>query len=849
MIKRIKVSERDTEALKSHEQPVSVDLAGSTFQGYVVNKPWGYEYLMFQSRDIAIWILYIKKGFSTSLHCHPKKKTSLLLMVGEAICSTLNEQFSLKEKEGLIFDKGVFHITESMSPNGIFVMEIETPVDKADLFRLKDNYSRELKSYTDKRNVTNKTYNYHYLYVENQGNDLRVFGKYRIGLNEFEDNRLMLQNFQEIAPEMAVLLSGHITVEKESVSIGDLIPYQDLKKAEFNTLTRFLLLFERKQLTKLSDYVISFLQAKGFDQVFLISGGNLMHLIESVRVSGMKFLCNHHEQASAMAADAYARLLNKASLLMVTSGPGGTNAITGVASAWIDSIPMLVISGQSYSTQTIGNSGLRQLGVQEINIVDMVRPITKYAVMINNPQDIAYELEKALYIANSGRPGPVWIDIPVNIQLADIDRELLNHFTIPAIQTKDSKLVKQVAEAVRILKTAKRPILLVGNGVRLGNALQEFHELLELLAIPVLTSRNGNDLIWDNHPLYVGRPGSFGQRPANLAIQNCDVLLSIGSRIALALTGWAYKDFAREAKKVVVDIDTSELSKPTIKPDIAISADVKEFMKEMIQQLKGYAPNDISEWKKKISQWKEKYPVVLREYESTKGYVNSYYFLHILSELLDENDVIVTDMGMSFQCTMQAFRLKKGQRLFTAAGLAPMGYGLPGAIGACVANNKKRIICISGDGGLQMNLQELQTVVHYKLPIKLFIFNNNGYTSMRETQRAYFKGYIASEPSSGVSMPDSVKIAEAYGIKALRIKSHERMDKLIRETLDYDGAVVCDLVISENQLVIPKQGAFDRPDGKTVPRPIEDMIPYLDREEFNKDMIIEPIPFDPYKDV
>jgi len=850
MIKKFKISEIDKKSILSHECPKDLSLSEVDFSGVVVNKPWGYEYLMFQTPEVSIWMLYIKKGFQTSMHCHPNKKTSLLLILGEAVCSTLNEQINLKEKNGLILDKGVFHKTEAISENGIFVMEIETPTNKTDLFRLKDKYKRELKAYTNKKNITDKTYNYHYLFLENKLNSTNIFGKYKFFIRSFDNNELFLQETEKIKADIGVLLKGEIQSNDKTFSQGDLVDFDNLEQCEIKSPIKLLLIHERKNLIKLSDYVISFLTKKGINNVFLVPGGNLMYLLESVRINkDMNYLCNHHEQACAMAAEGYSKMTGKPGFAMVTSGPGGTNAITGAVGAWIDSNPMLVISGQSYSTQTIKKSGLRQLGVQEINIIDLVRPITKYAVMIQDPKKIKYHLEKALHIATSGRPGPVWLDIPINFQMAMIEEKELSSFKIPEdIEKPKEDLKKKIKETIELIKQAKRPIILLGNGVRLGKAEKQFFELAEKLKIPILTSRNANDLIWENHELYAGRPGSFGQRSANFAIQNCDLFLSIGSRIGLALTGWAFKDFVREAKKIIVDIDKPELEKINIKPDIPINCDVKDFISEMLIQLKDYQPKDIIEWKNKIKYWKQKYPVVLPEYKDTKDSVNTYYFTDILSEELKEEDVVVTDMGMSFQCIMQAFKLKKGQRLFTSAGLASMGFGLPGAIGACIGNNKKRLICVSGDGSLQMNLQELQTLVHYNLPIKLFIFDNKGYSSMRETQGNYFKGLIAADSASGVSMPDMMKLGQAYGLKTKRIDNQDNLRKDIQEVLDYPGPVICNLNISETQQVMPKQGAFNRPDGKTVPRPIEDSIPYIDRQEFEKDMIIDPIPFDPYKE-
>jgi len=839
MITQIKISELDRKNLLNISCQKSPVL-DTDFKGVVINKPWGYEYLMFQGKDISIWMLYIKPGFTTSNHCHPNKKTSLLVLSGEAICSTLNEKFSLKEKDGLVFDNGVFHMTESVSEKGIFLLETETPSDKYDLYRLEDRYHRPKSNYSSKNNVTDKTYNYHYLSLEDKKNSTSNFGKDRFFIREYDNTKRFVEDLRNLEVSIGIVLEGEIKDGYKKIEIGEIFTVN--KDIGVSSKTKVLLIYERKNLIKISDYVIDFLKKQGTNQVFMVSGGHIMHLLESVRSQGMNYLCNHHEQASVIAADAYARITGKTGLALVTNGPGATNAITGVGCSWIDSIPLLVISGQA--NQSIKNTGMRQFGVQEINVIDIVRPITKYAVTVTRPNKIKYHLEKAIYLANSGRPGPVWLEIPLYVQNSMIEERELDTFKPTQVSGDNSELKEQVKQTIELLKQSKRPVILAGNGIRLAHAEKEFLEMVERLSIPVVTSRNGNDLIYEEHLLYAGRPGTFGQRAANLTIQNCDFLLCIGSRVAIAVTGWAYKDFAVAAKKVVVDIDKAELDKPIIKPDLKIKYDAKEFILEMMKQIG--EKNDINEWKSKINHWKEKYPTVLPFYKETKESVNTYQFIDVLSQELGDNDIVVTDMGMSFQCTMQAIKLKKDQRLVTASGLAPMGYGLPGAIGAYYGDKKKNVVCVSGDGGLQMNIQELQTLVHYKLPIKLFVFNNKGYSSIRETQTNYFKSFIGCDSDSGVSMPDLIKVADAYGIKTKKIVNQDNLNRDVREVLDYPGAVLCDINISDKQPVIPKQGSFLRPDGISVPRPIEDMIPYVERQEFEKDMIIEPVPFDPY---
>ncbi len=844
---KINISEEDIKNLKDYNVPL--DNNKEEFYNVVVNKPWGYEYLMFQNEEVAIWMLYLKKGFCTSMHCHPSKKTSLLVLSGEAKTSTLNKEYILKEKENLIIEKGVFHRTEALSENGIFVIEVETPVNKRDLYRLKDEYHRAQTKYTSKENITNKLYNYHYLFIKDERDKASTFGKYKFEIKEVNNSNQLKEEIEKNNSKKCIILKGEIKINEDIFSIGDTISIIKEDNIILKDKIRILFLNERKNLKKLSDFVIDYLAKRDIRDVFLVTGGNIMHLTESIRKNPLvNYICNHHEQAATMCADAYARLTKKTGFALVTSGPGGTNSITGVACAWVDSIPMLVISGQSYDNQTIGTTGLRQLGVQEMNITEIVKPITKYAIMVRDPKKIKYHLDEAMYHATNERSGPVWIDIPINIQLTEIEVDELEEFVPPKKENNNKILKEKVKETIEILNNSKRPMIILGNGVRLANAEREFFELVEKLKIPIVTTRNANDIIWDAHELYVGRIGSFGQRYSNFAIQNSDVVLAIGSRIALAVTGWAYKDFAREAKKIVVDIDKAELKKPTINVDIPINSDAKEFILEMLNQLNNYhLKEEVNEWKEKIKEWKTKYPIVLPEYKEIKDSVNTYYFLEKLSEKLTEEDVIVTDMGMSFQCTMQTMKLKKGEKLFTASGMAPMGYGLPGAIGACLGNNKKRVICITGDGGLQMNIQEMATIAHNNLPIKIFILNNNGYSAIRETQKMYFKELIGSDTKSGVSMPNFTKIGEAYGIKTIKINNHEEIDEGIKKILEFEGPMICDIKVSEDDPVMPKQGAFNRPDGKTVPRPIEDMLPYLEREVIEKEMIIESIPFDPYK--
>ena len=595
---------------------------------------------------------------------------------------------------------------------------------------------------------------------------------------------------------------------------------------------------------KVSDYIMDCIADIGVWEIFLISGGGSMHLVDSLgKNKRLKYVCNHHEQASAIAAEAYARLRGDMGVCLVTSGPGGTNAVTGLMGAWLDSIPVLFISGQVNTNATVASTvlPLRQLGDQETNIIEMVKSVTKYAVMVTDPYDIKYHFEKAIHLAKEGRPGPVWLDIPLNVQGSYIEEDKLKIFSTSEIDIAlDRRVLKsQVTETIRRLKIAKRPVLFVGNGVRLAGAAKKILDLVRILKIPVLSSFAGYDLIDSSNRYYVGRASTFGQRAANFILQNADLLLSVGSRLNYRITTYNPKAFAREAFKIVVDVDDAELRKPTVKSDIAMRADAKEFIEEMIHQIKTPLKNNINSWFEYCRDLNKKYPVVLPQYWKEQRYVNSYCFIDALSDSLRSDDVIVLSDGTACVCTYQAFRVKQGQRVILNSGCAAMGYGLPASIGACFAHRKKRTICIEGDGSLQLNIQELQTIKHYNLPIKLFVYSNDGYLSIKTTQDTYMdKRRVASDSGSGVTCPDIVKIAKAYGLKTERIMNNREIKQKIKEVLGYPGPVVCDIVMDPEQPLIPKLRGEKKADGSIVSKPLEDLYPFLDREEFKNNMII-----------
>lgn len=596
---------------------------------------------------------------------------------------------------------------------------------------------------------------------------------------------------------------------------------------------------------KLANFVADFLVENGIKHMFTLTGGGAMHLNDAFgHKEGLKCVYNHHEQACAIAAEGYTRLSGNLAGICVTSGPGGTNAITGVLGGWLDSIPMFVISGQVKRETTIWATDvpLRQLGDQEFNIVDCVKTMTKYAQMITRPQDILYHLQKALYLSLNGRPGPVWLDIPLDVQAAVIDTDNLRSFNIKELESKEKPVYCEslTKEIIYRIEHAKRPVILAGTGIRLADAHREFIECIDKLNIPVVTAWNAHDVLWDGHRLNCGRPGTVGTRGGNFVVQNCDLLLVLGCRMNIRMISYNYKEFAPNAYKIIVDIDENELKKPTIKPDFPIHANVRDVLKSLIKA--NYVYNEKqNEWKKWCRYINEKYPATLTKYyESEK--LNPYVFVTELCKTLSNDDAVITGNGSACVITFQAANIKRGQRYFTNSGCAAMGYGFPAAIGACIQRNGKRTICIDGDGSFQMNLQELQTVVYNNLNLKIFYINNNGYHSIRQTQNNLFKPPLVGVcDGNGLSFPEAEKIAAAYDIPFTKISSVKDIRTNLLKVLNSCGPYFCEVVVDENQNFEPKLSSKVLPDGKIVSPPIDDMYPFLEKEEYqkNKAMIID----------
>jgi acetolactate synthase I/II/III large subunit len=593
---------------------------------------------------------------------------------------------------------------------------------------------------------------------------------------------------------------------------------------------------------RLADFVIDFLAKKNIKKVFTVSGGGSIFLCDALfKTKKLKYISCHHEQAVAFAAESYSRLKNKPGAALVTTGPGGTNCLTGVACCWIDSVPTMFISGQVYLDQTIKKTRLRQIGVQEIDIISMVKDFTKYSILIKQPNEILYHLEKAYYETTNGRPGPVWIDIPADIQNTEIDITKLKRFNPPKTTKRLDKLDNQIKKIAQLLVKSKRPVIHIGHGGRISNCEKNLRKLIDRYKIPFALTWNASDLIESSHPSYIGRPGAFAERGSNFIVQNADLYISVGTRLPFMVTGYNTKDFARKAKIVMIDIDSKELKNTRVLANHKLKVDAGYFFDKLVKEL----PQKIhleKSWLDYCKEVRKKYPIVLDEYKKQKNSVNSYYFIDILSDLLKPKDVVVTDMGLSFVGTHQAFKVKKGQRVFTNSGHAPMGWGLPAAIGAYYASieskGKKNIICLTGEGGLQMNIQELATVLHHKIPVKIFIYNNGGYLTIKQTQQLGFKSRImGSDYESGLSFPNYELISKSHSIKYFKISDTKKIKNLVSKILKINEPVICELILDSEQEQMPKAINRRTLDGRSIPTTFEDMYPFLPKNELKSNIL------------
>ncbi len=588
-------------------------------------------------------------------------------------------------------------------------------------------------------------------------------------------------------------------------------------------------------MIKVSDYIAKRLkETYGVKHVFMVSGGGAMHLNDSFG-KYLDYICNHNEQACSLAAEGYARLNQELAVVNVTTGPGGLNALNGLFGAWTDSAPILFVSGQVKYTTTMESCKdipLRQLGDQEVDIISCVKSLCKYAVTVTDPKTIGYHLDRAVYEAMNGRRGPVWINVPINVQAALVNETELEFFAAPEKPVYDLK----ITEIVNRLKSAERPVIVAGHGIRLAGQIENLKALLKKLPFPVVTTFNGFDVIENDDPHYIGRIGTVGQRAGNFTLQNADCVLFLGTRNNIRQASYNWENFAKRAFKIVVDIDQAELDKPTVRPDLAVRADLAEFLPALIEKTPQIKAENWLNWCRKR---KTKFDFAhTPEYQQTGDQINAYAFTRRLSELLPEDDRFVMANGFCCVGPFQTAVIKKGQRYLLNSGDASMGYDLPAAIGMCIASGKRETVCFAGDGSIMMNLQELQTIKHHNLPIKIFVLNNDGYLSIKMTQNNFFEGrHCGDGRDSGVSTPDFVKVGEAFEIKSVKLTDPAKVDETVAAVLAANEPVLCEVIVNPDYIFSPKLSARKLPDGTMISPTLEDMFPFLDRDEFERNMI------------
>lgn len=846
IIERFIVKEKDKETLSQ----VIYDVNDTTddcfdYSKVIVKKPWGYEYLIFENESVAVWILYLEQGALTSMHCHPTKKTSLVVLKGSVTCSSLAGTLQRSEGEGLLIEKGAFHQTSARFKSGAFVMEIETPVNKRDLVRVKDTYGREGQGYekSDKHSVNLRNYNYLSLDTKEPSYNIKKqFGQCSLTFKKISRSQGIGELFNLNKEDVISVLRGQILDQNGQIiiEVGDTITIEELKKwVKPNVADHAELLITKKidTLIKTTDYTTRFLVENGIKTVFLVPGNANVHIVDSIgRCEELSFFCPQGENSASMATEAFSKISGDLGVLIISSGSSGTNAIPGIGRAWVDSTPILVISGQDRIKSNL-KVETRQLGNKSLNIIDIVKPITKYAFQVTEPNTIRYHLEKAVFLAKTGRPGPVWIDLPIDVQSGIFDEKDLTSFK-PEQPSVEVTIPNSTAKIIELLRLAKRPVLLAGNGIRLASAEKQLLELIKKLNMPTVTSRRGADLLTEDHHLYFGRPGVYGQRKANFVIQNADLLLSIGSRLSIPLIGRNTDSFARTAKKIIVDIDQNELKKSTIKPDIAICQSADQFIKSLLEGLSGF-DQDYSSWIQKCQNLASQFSFNFEDYQHKKQ-INPYLFIQQFSEYLKGKEIIVYDGGSIMNYMMQAFQLKSGQRLICSTGLELQGFAVSGAIGVSQWSKDKPVYCLCEGQGIQLSIPELQTISSCQLPIKILNFRSQGNATIRKIQKDFFGSrYVGTENEILFGHPDTEEIGQIYGIPVIEIKSPNNIKDGLNNFLTQKGPLICEIHVDSDQELIPRMGFTIKSDGKWLAKPLEDMYPFLDRETLKNSMCID----------
>ncbi len=818
----------------------------------VVTKPWGYEYLLFQNHYCAVWVLYLRPKALTSMHSHPVKTTSLIVVDGEAECSGLNSTLKLRSGEAVYIDKGVFHQTQATSSEGAYVIEIETPVNKRDLVRLKDAYGRTGQGYEDYHYHSKDLNNYNYINLDRSLEGLYNTRK-RLGHCTLTFHRLQPGECEDLwstfkPDDLIVVLSGAFQDQQNQnlYKTGEIFSVDALSssnKWKLSAATDVLRVRKIDTLIKASDLVAQFIKQTPKAKTFAVVGDSNVHLVDSIaREEQLNFLTLNSEKNASLAAEAYSKMSSGPAFLLVSSGGSSVNALAGVANAWVDSTPLIVISGQSRSDQDTDNPKLRQLGNKSLCIVDMAKHITKYSTKILDPNKIISEMRLAVREAMSGRPGPVWLDIPIDVQGMLVDRS--DQYTEPLAVAHDSdtelksgNLKKQCHELLKLLQQSKRPVLLAGSGIRHAGAIEMFRTLVETLKLPVLMSRRGVDLLEDDNEYNFGRPGMYGQRRSNFVIQNADLLISVGSRLSIPLIGRNTDLFAKNATKVVVDIDEEELKKPTLKIDLPILSSADLFCKELLKELGSTSLPSYSDWNVRCQRWAHKFDPLAEAY-AHRDAINPYLFFRQLSSVLPENTSVVVDGGACTVFAMQTFQLKKNQRMISSTGLELPGFVIPACLGISTWSHG-RVVGVCENIGFQLGLSELPTFSKLGLPIKIFVLNSRGNLLIRKIQKDYFGGRLVNaETSLNYEELPEIKMASSCGFDVVRISKPAEMNDKLFASLESTKPTVIEVVLDSDIEFLPKMGFRVTEDGKWLAKPLEDMYPFLSSEDFKNEMTL-----------
>ena len=834
------ISKKDLK-LSSSKKRKKNDSDQKDYSKVVVRKPWGYEYLTYQSKDVAVWILHLKKGHQTSMHCHPRKKTSLIVLDGSVNCKSIDEIHKRYSGQGIMIEKNVFHQTFNNSKKDSILMEVETPNDKNDLLRLKDKYGREKLGYEkiDKHSVN--VNNYNYITLESQNvyfNKTKKYGKSSISFIEIKKLNKLVKILKENSSSLFTILQGEIRTNNTKYEIGDTFGGIDLINIKVIKFKYCLILLTKKidQKIRGSDLVLNILDNKNINSLYCVPGDANLHLMDSMgRKENFNYYVFNDENSASIAASGATKLTNQNSVLIISSGYSSSRVIEAVASAYIDSEPLVIISGQARSDKK-NKKNLRQFGNKSLNTIDIVKNITKYAFKIEKENEIAYHLEKALFLSKNGRPGPVWIDIPINLLGKIINENRLRHFSPPDYnpEKKFKKLSNKISLIYNLLNKSQRPVLLVGYGIKLSNSQKNLLKLISIFNVPVLTSRRGGDLIHYNHPLFFGRPGVYGNRYSNFIIQKSDLLISIGSRLSIPLTGRNTKSFCYNAKKIIVDIDNNEINKNNFKTDLVINESADDVINYLIINKKKV--KKFKNWINKCKILKKEYSFYKEGYQNT-NYINQYLFVKELSKLLPDKNIIVMDGGVVMNYVMQSFNIKKYQRLISASGLDNEGFSFPASIGIALSSPKSQIICLCEERTFMNSVYDLHLIEKYHLNIKIFCFSGISYSALIGTQKDYFGGRLVGTENTSKNINYSIKnIIHSFNIKYKEFKKIDSVKKTLKNVIKSKDSMFCKIYVDPDQKIIPKMGFSLSDNGKWVPKPLEDMYPFLPRAVISKVM-------------